>query len=318
MRAAALALRALPQALPRPPVTLSPRARLRLAGVLALGLALVSLYVLWFRDSSLVRVEKVTVTGLSVDDAPRIRAALTEAGRRMTTLHVHEQDLEHAVAGYATVHELRVSTDFPHGLRIHVVERRPVAVLVSGGQRVPVAADGIVLRGVRPVASLPPVRVSGGLPRRRLGERDAMTAVSVIAAAPSPMAARIEQVKKAGLKGLVADLREGPEVILGDSRRLRAKWAAATRVLADPAAQGAAYVDVRLPERPVVGGLPPEPGAAGAPEAAAGPPGTPAAPQGGAPQAGTPQPGTSPVPPANGTEGGTPGAQAGPPSGALP
>jgi cell division protein FtsQ len=263
VRGAAHALRALPRALPRPSLSLSPRARLRLAGLVAVLLALGCLYLLWFRDSGFVRVEKVTVTGLSSDDSPRIRAALTAAARDMTTLHVRESDLEQAVSGFPVVDGLRVTTDFPHGLRIEVVERRPVAVLHAGGQRVPVAADGIILRGVDAPASLPPVELEGGMPRHRLGESDAMRAVTVIAAAPDALASRIEQVRQEGAKGLVADLGDGPQVILGDSGRLEAKWTAATRVLADPAADGAAYIDVRLPERPVAGGLAPEPAIAG-------------------------------------------------------
>ena len=54
---------------------------------------------------------------------------------------------------------------------------------------------------------------------------------------------------------LEADIRHGPAIILGDGSRLRAKWIAAARVLGDPGAKGARYVDVRVPERAVAGGL---------------------------------------------------------------
>jgi hypothetical protein len=56
-------------------------------------------------------------------------------------------------------------------------------------------------------------------------------------------------------RGLVVEMNEGPELIFGDATRVRDKWDAAARVLADPAAEGAAYVDVRLPDRPAAGGL---------------------------------------------------------------
>ena len=59
-----------------------------------------------------------------------------------------------------------------------------------------------------------------------------------------------------GQQGLEADVRHGPAIIVGDGTRLRAKWIAAARVLGDPGAKGATYVDVRLPERAVAGGLP--------------------------------------------------------------
>ena len=53
----------------------------------------------------------------------------------------------------------------------------------------------------------------------------------------------------------MVELRDGPELIFGDPTRARAKWTAAARVLADPKAEGASYVDVRIPGRPAAGGL---------------------------------------------------------------
>ena len=65
----------------------------------------------------------------------------------------------------------------------------------------------------------------------------------------------------------MAELRDGPELIFGDDSRRRAKWTAAARVLADPEAEGAAYVDVRIPGRPAAGGLTAETAAPVAPAA---------------------------------------------------
>ena len=55
------------------------------------------------------------------------------------------------------------------------------------------------------------------------------------------------------------DLRDGPDLIFGDARRAAAKWAAAARVLAEPSAAGATYLDLRVPERVAAGGLGPVP-----------------------------------------------------------
>jgi cell division protein FtsQ len=54
---------------------------------------------------------------------------------------------------------------------------------------------------------------------------------------------------------VVAQLEDGTELVFGAPERLAAKWAAAARVLAAEDAEGATYVDVRIPERPVAGGL---------------------------------------------------------------
>jgi hypothetical protein len=75
-----------------------------------------------------------------------------------------------------------------------------------------------------------------------------------------------------GPHGLTADLRRGPALYFGDTARLRAKWAAAAAVLADPGARGARYVDLHLPERPAAQVADPQTAgaAAGAPGTAAG------------------------------------------------
>jgi cell division protein FtsQ len=55
------------------------------------------------------------------------------------------------------------------------------------------------------------------------------------------------------------DRAEGPDLIFGDASDARRKWLAAARVLADPSAAGAIYLDVRIPERVAAGGLGPVP-----------------------------------------------------------
>jgi hypothetical protein len=45
-------------------------------------------------------------------------------------------------------------------------------------------------------------------------------------------------------------MRTGPTLRFGAPQRVAAKWAAVTRVLADPSSGGATLLDVRLPERP--------------------------------------------------------------------
>jgi cell division protein FtsQ len=235
----------------------SQRVRRYLVLLAAALLVLAAGYHLWLRDSSFVAIERVTVTGLSTSDAERVRAALEGAGRSMTTLHVDHDALERAIAGFPVVHELEVSTDFPHGLQIHVVEHVPAAIVVADGVSVPVAGDGTVLDGLPVEGRLPTVQADG-VGAERLRDPAARAAVAVAGAAPAALRRRIEEVGEDGDLGQVARLREGPDVILGDATRLGAKWAAAARVLADLEASGASYVDVRIPGRPAVGGLPAE------------------------------------------------------------
>ena len=79
-------------------------------------------------------------------------------------------------------------------------------------------------------------------------------AIAVIAAAPDPLRERILRVHE-GAKGLTITMRQGPPLHFGTDERLRAKWAAAARVLSDPTSAGTTYLDLRVPERPAAGGL---------------------------------------------------------------
>jgi cell division protein FtsQ len=251
----------------------SPRARRRLVVAALLAGVLGAAYFLWFRDSSFVRIERVSVTGLEGTDAPRERAALLAAAKRMTTLHVDEAALRHALAAGAAVETVHVTTDFPHGLRIAVVEKAPVAVLVYGTERVAVGSGGVMLPDIEPIPrELPSIEV-GALPSRmQLGRGRARRLVAAAAAAPRALLQRVDRLRDVPGKGLVAYMSHGPQVILGSAADLAAKWIAAAAILSDGASRGASYVDVRLPDRPVAGGLdlPPaapdeQPGAADAP-----------------------------------------------------
>jgi cell division protein FtsQ len=176
----------------------------------------------------------------------------------MTTLNVREDALRTAVEPYPVVKAVHAEADFPHGLRIVVQQYVPVGALAAAGTRVPVAADGTVLRDT-PADGLAVVRVDGWAPGARLEGRAAQ-AVAVLAAAPPALRARVRELSR-GPKGWTAPLADGPVLYLGDGRRLAAKWIAAARVLQDPTAAGATYLDLRLPERPAAGDalLPPDP-----------------------------------------------------------
>ena len=228
------------------------RWRLRVALALLAVLALLGGTWLWLRDSSLVAVRKVSISGVSGPDAGQIRSALTLAARNMTTLDVRIGSLRTAVAAYPVVKDLGVSAQFPHGLRIRVVEQLPVGALTAGGREIAASRDGTLLHDV-PTASLPtvPVRLLPG--GSRVVERPALQALALIAATPRRLRARIDQVTTSPPHGLVVDLRSGPSLYFGDDSDLAAKWVAATEVLADPSSAGATYIDVTDPARPAAG-----------------------------------------------------------------
>jgi cell division protein FtsQ len=208
------------------------------------------------RDSSLAAVRDVEVIGSTSSEEGRIRAALESAALDMTTLHVREDALRAAAAPYASVADLRISTDFPHGMRIEVVEHRPVAVLELDGRQVAAAGSGLVLRGVAADRDLPAIRVDAMPTGERVTNGNTRAALAIAAAAPELLRRRVLDVWT-GPRGMMLSLEDGPDLIFGSAADAARKWTAAARVLADSHASGATYLDLRIPERVAAGGLGP-------------------------------------------------------------
>lgn len=208
---------------------------------------------LWLRDSSLVAVSQVRISGVRGPQAVQIEALLRSTARRMTTMDFNAGALRTAVAAYPVVAAVKASTGFPHAVHIRVIERPPVAMLLAGGQRTALAADGTALGAQLASGSLPTLSGSfAPIPGQRIGDASLRADVAVLGAAPSILARFIARVYD-GPEGLTVAMRNGLLVYFGDSSRPHAKWLSLARVLADPSSAGARYVDVRVPERPAAG-----------------------------------------------------------------
>jgi cell division protein FtsQ len=232
------------------------RRRLRIALlVLLIAAPLLAGGWLWLRQSSFVSVQRVHVSGARGADAHAIDAALTAAARRMSTLAVDSGALRAAVAAYPAVSGVRVRSHFPHGLSIDVIEQPAVAALTVAGTKTAVAANGVVL-GPGAVSGSLPLLTGASLPApgQRLHDTTLLGAVTLLGAAPSPLAKRVTRAYSSS-KGLTFELSGGLRAYFGDATRAHAKWLALAAVLAEQSSAGASYVDVRVPERPAAGGL---------------------------------------------------------------
>jgi cell division protein FtsQ len=100
------------------------------------------------------------------------------------------------------------------------------------------------------------VQVSGMPQGRTLAPGTARMLVSVLGQAPAKLRPLLARAYVAA-HGVRVAVRDGPVIVFGKANRIAAKWAAATRVLADAGASGARFIDVRLPERPAASGSAP-------------------------------------------------------------
>ena len=100
---------------------------------------------------------------------------------------------------------------------------------------------------------LPELRVDSPPASGRLGG-DALQEALTIGAAPAPLRALVAKATMSSDYGVVLTMRGGIEMRFGTGADADAKWAAAAAILADPNVTSLSYIDVRVPERPAVGG----------------------------------------------------------------
>jgi cell division protein FtsQ len=233
---------------------LAQRRRVRIGLMLALlASALLTGGWMWLRNSPLVSVQRVHISGLHGPDSARIDSALLAAAQHMSTLHLDTAALRAAVAPFAVVRDVRATPEFPHGLRIQVLEQLPVAALMVAGSRSAVAADGVVLGPALLSSALPSLNAAYLPPTgQRVKDASMLASLAVLGAAPAPLA-RLAKNVYAGPQGLTVAMRNGLLAYFGDATLPHAKWLSLARVLADPSSAGASYVDVRLPARPAAG-----------------------------------------------------------------
>ena len=200
------------------------------------------------RDSPLFSVDRVQVVGLGDSALPAVSKDLVAAARGQTTTDFSVGALRHAVARYSLIADVRAQPRPPHGVRIVVVERRPLLRLVVRHHVYLLDAEGRVVTGAR-AARLPVVRSAHAPGGDVSHDSWARLVLRVLAAAPAPLRARVAAVT-APHGRLTVYLHRGPRLIFGNAALPHAKWDASAAVLADPSSRGASYVNVQIPSRP--------------------------------------------------------------------
>jgi cell division protein FtsQ len=211
-------------------------------------------------DTSLFAVRRLVIVGGTPRVQAELRRALApEVGQSL--VRVGKADIDDRIASLADVIGVRYDRQFPHTLRVSVSAERPVLLLRRGSDTWLVSARARVMRqiGNPHLSSLPRVWVPKGtnvavgriLPPAAGGA--AATAIAPLLGTRFPSGLRL--VRADGSE-LTLVLRSGLQVRLGDLGDLRLKLAIARRILhtvhADSSSTG--YLDVSVPERPVIEG----------------------------------------------------------------
>ena len=235
-----------------------PSGRSLLAGG-AIVLVAAGLYVL-ARESSMFALQTIEVEGASPELAADIQRALgSYRGRSLVA--VDGAAAEQVVDGLPAVRTSSVDRAFPHTLRIAVVPEVPVAVLRRGAESWLVSARGRVIAAIElgdrrllPRIWLAP-QTGIELGALLADEPGGLAARSVAAFVGSAFSQRVSFVR--ALDGQITlGLRGGLELRLGPPVDLGLKIAIADHLLPTlelPGNGGPDYLDLAVPERPVVG-----------------------------------------------------------------
>jgi hypothetical protein len=211
------------------------------------------------RETSVFAVQQVDVRGGTPALRAQVRAALApEVGTSL--LRVNGDSVARAVAPLPGVRSFSFDRSFPHTLRVVVRQEQPAYVL----RRVPGSAAFLVAGSGRVIRRLAHPRRSG-LPRLwvtkdvdvvvggRLGSIAGQAAAALVLLRGAPLPGGVHLIR-AGSNELTLVLGGGLELRLGDGGDLRLKLAIARKILRRTGAAGGSggYLDVSVPERPVL------------------------------------------------------------------
>jgi cell division septal protein FtsQ len=209
------------------------------------------------RETSIFAVRTLDVRGGTPAIRAQVRGALGgELGKSL--LRVGGGDIDARLAKVTGVRSFRFDRSFPNTLEVVIVAERPVLIIRQGKLAFLVSATGRVLRPLdhAHMSSLPrlwlPTKAAAPEVGKDLPAAETAAAMAVAPLRAAPLPGHVETATSNGTQ-LTLTLASGFEVRLGDVGDLRLKLSIARRILSlSGAATGSGYVDVSVPERPVL------------------------------------------------------------------
>ena len=209
------------------------------------------------KETSLFAVERIEVTGARPDVIRRVDDALAPLDGT-SLLALNASQIDRRLSSLRDVSLVSYDRAFPHTAEIVVSAERPVAVLRRGTQAWVVTERGRVLEPLSdPRQSRLPRIWDATTAVPGLGELlsgdETVRPARLLGGVLSADRALFDRVREARFVDgdLTLVLGSGTEIRLGPAEDLALQLAVAERVL-EAAGPGAEYVDVSVPERPVV------------------------------------------------------------------
>jgi cell division protein FtsQ len=207
------------------------------------------------RETSLFGVSSIEVTGASPGVARQVERALdTRKGASLVGLDLDAARAD--VLSLSTVAGVSFDRAFPHTLHVTIEPERPVAVARQGADAYVLSERGRVIakvdRHAKPGLARMWVAREVTLEKGGLVDGDLRIAVAAVTPlAGSHFPGRVVSLTTAN-EQLTLRLRSGLELRLGGLRDVGLKLAVAARVI-PRLPDGAGYLDVSVPDRPVAG-----------------------------------------------------------------
>ncbi|UOW00220.1 FtsQ-type POTRA domain-containing protein [Agrococcus sp. SCSIO52902] len=228
--------------------TAARRRQVRAALLTGGGLALALLLLVGLVWSPLMAVREVRVQGVERLDAAVVQEALGDAmGEPIAT--VTEEGVAQRLSTIPQIESFRVDVVPPSTVIVHVVERRPVAIVPTASGEAVIDAAGVALGPVDEATAMLP-RLDGV----ELGSAEFEAIAAMLVAVPTSVLEATATISAPTESDIRLSLTSGQTVLWGgaDESRLKADVVAALLATQDPAV--AVVLDVRAPEHSVVRG----------------------------------------------------------------
>jgi cell division protein FtsQ len=234
------------------------RKQLRVMAVVLVVVVVVAGSVALYR-SAIFRIDEVQVLGTErlTADAVRSRAAVPDGA---TLLRYPSRAIRERLLAYAWIAEVQVTRDFPHTLRIRVVERSPIAAVDTGDTFWAVDKTGMVLgeQAYEETSTLPVIRDIPGLDLKagRASTSEVLgNALAVLAGISDELRGKLRAVTAPSIDETTLLTTENVEILVGQATELETKSLRALTIMRKYAGN-VVFIDVRSTERdPVWRGL---------------------------------------------------------------